>query len=402
MELKQLLIALIAIWVSARLLGQLFTSLGRPAMLGELIAGVLVGSHVLGLVPDHEFIHLLAQVGVLVLLFEVGLETDLIGLVRVGPKSIAVAAAGMVLPMAGGYFLARAMGLSTNGCLMLAGALSATSIAVTSYALSQIGASQTEEGRIIVGAAVMDDVLGLVVLGVVSKVASAGEVTWGFGLAATGRAVGFLLVAIVLGSLLARPLLNLVDRMTVRGALTSAALAFALAWAVLAEYAGSAPLVGAFAAGVVLARTHRATMIQERLRPIASVFTPIFFASIGSFLDPRLLNPLDPAMRPAQLMALAVVAVAAAGKFASGYVVWGRGLRRSFIGLGMVPRGEVGLIFAQLGNAGGVLTPSAFAALIIMVFVTTLVPPAFLGRLAPGPVAASAAADPEDVNSTAD
>ena len=120
MELKQLLIALIAIWVSARLLGQLFASLGRPAMLGELIAGVLVGSHVLRLVPDHEFIHLLAQVGVLILLFEVGLETDLIGLVRAGPKSLAVAAVGMILPMAGGYFLGQAMGLSTNGCLMLA------------------------------------------------------------------------------------------------------------------------------------------------------------------------------------------------------------------------------------------------------------------------------------------
>ncbi|MEI6499673.1 MAG: cation:proton antiporter, partial [Armatimonadota bacterium] len=172
MTLPTLLLSLIIIWVTAKLLGEVAERFKLPAVLGEILAGAIVGSHALGLIPQHEFLQLLAEIGVIVLLFEIGLQTDLLGLLRVGPKSLVVALVGIALPMASGYLLGIVFHLSFNAALLIGAALSATSIAISSRTLSDLGALESEEGRIVLGAAVLDDVLGLVILGVVVAVAS--------------------------------------------------------------------------------------------------------------------------------------------------------------------------------------------------------------------------------------
>jgi Kef-type K+ transport system membrane component KefB len=391
MQVEELLVSLIVIWVAAKALGQLAERLGQPAVLGELVGGVLVGKHVLGLVPDHEFIHLLAQIGVILLLFEIGLETDLIGLLRVGPKAGAVALVGMVLPMAGGYGIALLFSLGYQAAILLGAALSATSIAIAARTLSDLGESGSEEGRIAIGAAVLDDVLGIVILGVVAALVQGASVSVGFIALATAKAVLFLGLALVLGHFLARPLLRLVDTMTVRGALVTASLSLAMGLAVVAQKVGSAPIIGAFAAGLILARTHRAQLIEDRLRPIASVFVPIFFIRIGSELDPSVLNPLDPANRATLFMAAAVVVVAFGGKLLCGFAAWGKGVRHLLLGSAMTPRGEVVLVFAQIGRSEGILGPSVFAVLVITVFVTAVAAPVIMTRLSRGSGARPAA-----------
>jgi len=375
MTLQTLLISLIVIWVSAKLLGELAERLKLPAVLGEILAGAIVGSHALGLVPQHEFLQLLAEVGVIVLLFEVGLQTDLIGLLRVGPKSLVVALVGVALPMASGYLLGLVFHLSFSAALLVGAALSATSIAISSRTLSDLGALESEEGRIVLGAAVLDDVLGLMILSVVVAVVSGQAATPLFIGMTTLRAVLFIVVALVGGHLLAKPLLRLVDSMTVRGALVVAALVFAMVFALLSDRAGLAPIIGAFAAGVVLARTHRAKFIEERLRPIASIFIPIFFVSVGASVDFTALSPVTPQGRLMLLFTAAIIVVAFAGKLACGLGAWGKGMRRGLIGMAMVPRGEVGLVFAQVGLTRGVLDSQTAAVVVIMVFVTALVTP---------------------------
>ena len=281
MQLSELMAGLIVIWVVAKVLGQLAERVGQPAVLGELLGGVLVGPHVLGWLPQHEFIHLLGQIGVILLLFEIGLETDLSKLLRAGPCALTVGMIGMILSMAGGLLAGRALGLSLEATLLLGAALMATSIAISTRTLADLGELRSVEGRVILGAAVLDDVVGLVILGVITQFVRTGAVTVSFALLALLKAVAFLGGAVGVGTWLARPLLRLVDRMTVRGALVTAALAFALALALLAQQLGSAAIIGAFAAGLVLARTHRKQLIEERLRPIANIFVPVFFVTIG-------------------------------------------------------------------------------------------------------------------------
>ena len=382
MELNELLLSLVVIWGVAKIGGQIAERLGQPAVLGELLGGVLVGGHVLNLVPEHEFLTLLAHIAIVILLFEVGLETDLFGLLRVGPRSVTVAGAGMVLPFGGGYGVSIAMGLDPSAALLIGAALSATSIAITTRTLRDLKESNSEEGRIVLGAAVINDVLALVILGIVTQLVTNGSVTVAFAGLATLKAILFLGAAIVLGHVFAKPLLRLVDRMTVRDALVKFALIAALALALCAEYAGSAPIIGAFAAGVALAGTHRAKVIKERLEPIASLFTPIFFVMIGASLDITVLNPFDAANHGALLLAALVVVVAVLGKVVGGLAVWGRGIRRGLIGAAMAPRGEVVLVFAGVGREAGILNDAGFAALIITVCVTATVCPALMGWFA--------------------
>ncbi len=370
-----MLLSLVAIWIAAKIGGQFAERFGQPAVLGELLGGVVVGKHMLGLVHEHEFLILLAQIGVIILLFEVGLETDLFGLLRVGPRSVTVAGLGMIVPLAGGYFVSRALGLEIPAALLIGGALSATSIAIATRTLSDLGESSSDEGRIVVGAAVLDDLLALVILGILTQLAHEGTVTISFAAIAAGKAVMFLLLAIVLGRLFAKPLLGMVDRMTVRGALVTFSLSGALALAICAQEIGSAAIIGAFAAGVVLAGTHRSRTIEQELEPIASVFTPVFFVMIGASLDLTVLNPLDPANHGALLLTGLIVAIALGGKLVSGLGAWGKGIRRGLIGASMAPRGEVVLVFAEVGRESGILGQSAFAALVVTVFVTAIVSP---------------------------
>jgi Kef-type K+ transport system membrane component KefB len=379
-ELGPLLLALAAALLGGKLLGELCERVGQPAVLGELLAGVLLGPSVLGLVTLSAGILLIAEIGVVLLLFEVGLETDLEELLRVGGPAMTVAVVGMVLPFAGGYLLTLLAGFPSLTALFVGAALTATSIGITSRVLSDLRALSSREGQIILGAAVADDILGLVVLAVVSRIAAVGSVgVWEAGKAAV-LSFAFLVVALLVGIPLGRLLVRFVGRASVRGILVAASVAFALLAALGAQTAGSAAIVGAFAAGLVLARTNRRNDIRDAVRPIVDVFAPVFFVSIGAQVDVARLNPAIAENRPGLLLAFGLVAVGVLGKFLAGYAAWG-GVRRSFIGAGMIPRGEVGLIFAQIGKQNGALPEPVFVAVIIAVFATTFLAPPLLNLL---------------------
>jgi len=376
------LLAFATALLGAKLLGELVERIGQPAVLGELLAGVILGASVLGWVPLSEGLLLLAEIGVVLLLFEVGLETDLTELLKVGGPALAVAVLGMVLPFAGGYLLSLAAGLPPVTRIFVGAALTATSIGITARVLTELKMLDTREGRIVLGAAVVDDVLGLVVLAVVSQIAAGGAIGAGSVVRASALALGFCVVAIVVGVPLGRRLIRVVSRANARGFLVGASVCFALLMAVAAKKAGSAEIVGAFACGLILARTNRRHDIDEALKPVVDIFAPIFFVSVGAQVDVRLLNPLDTSNRPALLLALGLTAVGFAGKFAAGFVA-GRGVGHAFVGAGMVPRGEVGLVFAAVGRAAGALAPSVFAAVIVTVMATTFLAPPLLKAFRP-------------------
>jgi Kef-type K+ transport system membrane component KefB len=381
-ELGTFLLAFAAALLGAKLFGDMAERIGQPAVLGELAVGVLLGPSLLGLVPLTAGILLIAEIGVLLLLFEIGLETDLEELIRVGGVAMVVAVVGMALPFLGGYLVTRASGFGALTAIFVGAALTATSIGITSRVLSEIGMLATREGQIILGAAIADDILGLVVLAVVSRVAATGSVGMGTALRAAGLSFAFLFLAIVIGMPLGRVLVRFVRAAKVRGVLVAVAVAFALLAALGAEKAGSAAIVGAFAAGLVLARTDRRHDIQNAVRPTVDVFAPVFFVSIGAQVDVGYLNPFAATNRPALLLALGLVLVGVLGKFAAGFSAWGE-VRRSFIGAGMIPRGEVGLIFAQIGKESGALPEPIFVAVVLAVFATTFLTPPLLAALSP-------------------
>jgi Kef-type K+ transport system membrane component KefB len=381
-DIGAFLIAFAAALFGAKLFGELAERVGQPAVLGELLAGVVLGPSALGLVPLSDGIFLLSEIGVVLLLFEVGLETDLEELLRVGGPALAVALAGMVLPFAGGYTLTRALGYPGLTAIFVGAALTATSIGITARVLSELRALKTPEGQIILGAAVIDDVLGLVVLAIVSKLAQTGTLSPGAALKSTVLAIGFLLVAVAVGVPLGKRLVEVVGRTSVRGMLGAAAVAFAVFVAWGAKEAESAPIVGAFAAGLALARTNRRHDIDAAIRPVVDIFAPVFFVYVGAAVDVRLLNPLVAENRPGLLLGLGLTIVGFLGKFAAGFCAWGK-VRRAFIGAGMVPRGEVGLIFASLGLAEKALPDRVFVAVLVAVFLTTFVAPLLLKRLRP-------------------
>ncbi len=381
-ELGTFLLAFAAALLGGKLFGELAERIGQPAVLGELFVGVLLGPSLLGLVPLSSGIFLVAEIGVMLLLFEVGLETDLGELLKVGGSAMAVAVVGMALPFLGGYFLTRLAGFTALTGIFVGAALTATSIGITSRVLSELKMLASREGQIILGAAVADDILGLVVLAVVSQIAATGAVDMGSAAKAAGLSFAFLVVAIVIGMPLGRVLVRVVTRANVRGILVAASVAFALLCALGAERAGSAAIVGAFAAGLVLARTDRGHDIHNAVRPIVDVFAPVFFVSIGAQVNIGYLDPTDAANRKALLLALGLTLVGTLGKFAAGFAA-SRNVRRSFVGAGMVPRGEVGLIFAQIGKQNGALPEPVFIAVVLAVFATTFVTPPFLKALRP-------------------
>jgi len=383
-DFGEILLAFAAALFGAKLFGELAERVGQPAVLGELLAGILLGPSVLGLVPLSDAIFVLAEVGVVLLLFEVGLETNLEELVRVGAPALTVALAGMLLPFAGGYFVTRALGYEPLTAVFVGAALTATSIGITARVLSELKVLATREGQIILGAAVADDVLGLVILAVVSKVAGGGQIDGVTVARSTGLAIGFLVAAIAVGIPLSRRLVHVVGKASVRGMLGAVCVAFALSVAWAAKKADSAPIVGAFAAGMALARTNRRHDIDHALKPVVDIFAPVFFVYVGAQVNVKLLNPFVAENRPALLLGILLAVIGFLGKFAAGFCAWGK-VRRAFIGAGMVPRGEVGLIFASVGLSTKALPDRVFVAVLVAVFATTFVAPPLLKLLRPKP-----------------
>jgi Kef-type K+ transport system membrane component KefB len=382
MDISELLVSLLAIFAAAKLFGELAERIGQPAVLGEMVGGIVIGVSGLHLVDAHSpIIHLLAELGVLLLLFLIGLETDLKRLLSVGPAATAVALAGVVLPFAGGYGVGAWLNYPTTVSIFLGAALTATSVGITARVLSDLGHLKSDESQVILGAAVLDDILGLVLLTVVSAMAAGQSLSVGGIAKVFALAFGFVAVAIVVGSVFAPKLIAFVTRLRVSKALFFASIMFAFGMAYLADVAGSALIIGAFAAGVVLARTDKGRDIEHEVYDVAQFFIPIFFVSVGAAVDLKTLNPFDPTTRPFFIVGAALTAVAVLGKLLAGYAAFGRPMNRLVIGVGMIPRGEVGLIFAQLGLTAGLLTGGLYSSVALMVMVTTFLAPPVLRAL---------------------
>lgn len=400
-DMAPLLLALVLMLVGARLTGSLFERFALPAVLGELTAGILIGN--LGLVGIHHFdalrqmpvIDVLAQLGVLFLLFEVGLESDVDTMRKVGASAFLVATLGVVAPMVLGWGVSHLF-FPTHDELthwFVGATLCATSVGITARVLSDLGRSTSVEGRIILGAAVIDDVLGLIVLAVVSGIIQAvdrgGEFQPITAVIITAKAFGFLVVALVLGRALSRTVFRLGGRLRGSGVLLSFALAFCFLFSWLAALVGLAPIVGAFSAGLILEDAHYAELrereqhsIHEMMRPLATFLVPIFFVLMGMRVDLSVFG------HGAVLGFAAVLTVAAIiGKQVCALGVLEKGADRIAVGLGMIPRGEVGLIFAGIGatlHIGGerVIDDAVFSAVVIMVVITTLLtPPMLVARM---------------------
>jgi len=373
---------LVVILVGAKLCGELAVRLRQPAVLGELVGGVVLGVGVLRLIHPHEpVLHNLAELGALILLFEIGLECDLHALLASGARALVLGVTGIVLPFVAGYGLMVAWGEPTLTAVFIGASLTATSIGITARILADLGALSSPEARIVIGAAVIDDILGIVILSVVERLGATGTVELAQLARIVGLAVGFVVVAVVVGQLAAERLVSVLQRMRSRGILIVGSLVFAFALALGAHAIGSATIIGAFTAGLVLARTDPKVDIEHALKPIADLFVPIFFVVVGAQVDVRILNPLVPANRPVIVLALVLTLVAIATKWAAGFAVTGRNLRRVAMGAAMVPRGEVGLIFAQVGLASRAVTPELYAGVVVVVMATTFFAPPVLGVL---------------------
>jgi Kef-type K+ transport system membrane component KefB len=381
METRELLLGLLVVWLAAKLAGEGMTRLGQTAVLGELVAGVIIGPGVLGLVHESEPLHAFAEIGVLILLFEVGLESDLGDLARAGPQASLVALAGVIAPFGAGFALMTVLGHAPLVAVFVGATLTATSVGVTARVLADLGRLQDPAARVVLGAAVVDDILALLVLAVVTALAQTGTISAG-SLGVLGvTAVGFVALAILVGVRLAPRMLEVIERMRARGTTIVSSVVFAVALAVLADLAGLAPIIGAFAAGLVLATTRQREVIEHRLKPIADLLVPIFFVIVGMKVQPVILNPLGPGGAGLFWLVLLLTAVAVGTKLAAGLVVYTPGVRRWPVGVGMVPRGEVGLIFAGAGLLAGVIGEGLYSVLVAAVMLTTLVAPPWLKAL---------------------
>lgn len=382
MTIAEVLLALIWMFLAAKLFGELAERIHQPAVLGEMIGGVLIGASGLNLVDPHTPpLHVFAELGVILLLFLIGLETDLSRLLSVGLSSSAVAVAGVALPFTAGYGVGRLAGYPTTISIFLGAALTATSVGITARVFSDLGEMKSNEAQIVLGAAVVDDILGLILLTIVGALA-AGEKVTTFGVLKTAAtAIGFVIVAIAIGSLLAPRLIRVVSRLRVAKALFFASITFAFTLAYLADAIGSALIIGAFAAGLVLARTDRRKDIERQAHDVAQFFIPIFFVAVGAAVDLSTLNPFDPAARRFLLIGIGLTLVGAIGKLAAGFVIPKRAGRRLVVGIGMIPRGEVGLIFANLGLASGMLNAGLYSSVALMVIGTTFMTPPILRAL---------------------
>jgi Kef-type K+ transport system membrane component KefB len=382
MTVAQFLVALIVIFAAAKLFGELAERIGQPAVLGEMIGGIVVGVSGLHLIDAHDpVLHILSELGVILLLFLIGLETDLRRLLSVGGASASVALVGVAVPFAAGFGVGWLLDYPTTVAIFLGAALTATSVGITARVLSDLGHLKSDESQVILGAAVIDDIVGLILLTVVSALAAGERLTVAGVTKVVVIAFGFVILAVLVGSMLAPRLIRVVEKLRVGKALFFASImfAFTLAWA--ADAAGSALIIGAFAAGLVLATTERRVNIEHEVHDVAQFFIPIFFVMVGAAVDLKQLNPFDPATRQFLVIGALLTLVAILGKLVAGYAAFGRPLRKFVIGVGMVPRGEVGLIFAQLGLSAGLLSSGLYSSVALMVIVTTFLTPPVLRAL---------------------
>ena len=412
--LAGVLLSLVIIYLAGKLGGELSKMMDLPPVLGELLSGVVVGISALHLLvfPDSgvmasesvvittlkfmsnltpeavtaifssqsESISILAELGVIVLLFEIGLESDLQELKKVGYQAAIVAVVGVIAPFtAGTVGLIFLFQIPVIPAVFTGAALTATSIGITSKVLSELGYLKSKEGQIIVGAAIIDDVLGIIVLAVVASLAKTGEVDIVNVIYLIVSATIFLVGSILLSQFFNKSFVFIAEKLQTRGKLVIPAFIFAFFMAFLANAIHLEAILGAFAAGLVLDETDKRKELDQQVVPIADILVPIFFVTVGAKVDLGVLNPMASEDKEGLIIAIFLLIVAICGKLITGWSVFGQqGINRFAIGCGMIPRGEVGLVFAGISEASGILEKPLQAAIVIMVISTTFLAPALL------------------------
>lgn len=386
-----LLIQIAAILLAARICGEIALRLKAPSIIGELCAGIILGPSLFGWITPNEVLNFLAEIGIILLLFEVGLETDMERLVRAGPKAVIVALAGFVLPFILGascsYWL---FGLSPMVSLFVGGTLTATSIGITIRVLSDLGRHKELEGQIVLGAAVIDDLLGVFLLAVLFEFTVSGSVTLGN----TGQIIlyvgAFFVLAPIAAKILSPFFKRYHDYSDLPGMIPIVLVSVILVFASLAHSVGAPHLLGGFVAGIALSRrfflpfgaalqidpvfTQR---IHDQMRPIIQLFTPIFFVVVGLSLD---FSAIDWSSSFIWLFSLLMGAIAIIGKLLGPWLIKISVPMRVAIGMAMVPRGEVGLVFAELGRVTGVFSAAVYAGMVLVIAYTTLASPFWIKK----------------------
>lgn len=397
-----ILLDLFIIFAAAKIAGEIFERLKQPPVIGELLAGILIGPHALGLIghPDaaliaamggekeasealHTTYEVMAELGAVVLLYFVGLETRASELLRHGGRALVVASLGVLLPFAMGLGFMATQGTPLVNNLFVGAALVATSVGITARVLADLGALRGREGRIILGAAVFDDILGIMALAMVVGLASAGEGAslWSVPVVAA-QAIGFTLFLMLVGSRLSRRYSVHLERLHLRNAPFVVSIGVTLGLAALAGVIGLAAIIGAFLAGMVFAEAREQYELERQALPVYELLVPFFFVITGSLVDWHLFLDTHILGLAITISVLAIVSKLVGGGLGS----LGLPTRSvAIIAVGMVPRGEVGLIIAGIGQTQGALEPGIFPVLVIMSVVTTIMVPPVLKILLAGP-----------------
>jgi len=392
METHDFFLTLFLILIVARFLGELFARFGIPSVLGELFAGILLGSSILGIVQPNEILKILAEIGIILLLFEVGLETDFKRLKDAGLKSFVVAILGVVLPFIFGLALAYYIfGLSFNISLFIAGTLTATSIGITLRVLKDIHMEKTNIAQIVIGAAVLDDIIGIILLVFIYDFSISQEANFTHTLNVAGMILMFLVLAPLLAKTLSFMIHKFHGRHLVPGYIPTIIISLILLFAYLSHLVGAPAILGSFAAGIALSRrfflpfgtflsTNEKLLkdVQSNMTPIIQIFTPIFFVMVGLSMDLRV---IDFGSSSFWIMGLSFISIAFISKFIGAFFIFQKSIRNNaIIGVSMIPRGEVGLIFAEMGRVNGVLPNDIYAMLIFVIIITTIIPPFLLKK----------------------
>jgi Kef-type K+ transport system membrane component KefB/predicted amino acid-binding ACT domain protein len=374
LDISRVLLDLAIILLVAKVAAEVSDRLAIPAVIGEILAGILIGNSVLGLVNANEILYVMSELGVIFLLLQVGLETDVVELKNVGRASLFVGVIGVVAPMVLGVGTGVLFGNEIMTSLFLGAALTATSIGITARVFGDLRALATVEARIVLGAAVADDILGLIILTVITRVVEQGSVGIGTIISTTALAVVFLVITSTIGLKIFPILFSRISKLSKSSStIPVVAIGITLGFAVLADAAQLAPIIGAFVAGFSLRRITAHERVERDVSSLGQIFIPIFFLNIG-------INTDLSSMANSKVLGIAAAlsAVAIFGKLISSVGAFGVRADKLAIGLGMLPRGEVGLIFATIGLRTGVLNKDLYGALLVVVLTTTLVAPPLL------------------------
>jgi Kef-type K+ transport system membrane component KefB len=392
-QTAEILLQLFMMLAAAKIMAEIFERLRQPAVVGEILAGVLIGGSVLAWTAPSDFTNTLAEIGVIFLLFTVGLETKPSAIFKVGKTAAIVAVLGVVVPFVCGYLLMLAWGGGNVQALFLGTALVATSIGITARVLSAMGLLDAPTSRIILGAAVIDDILGLLILAIVSS-AAAGKIDYVEIITTAALSIGFTVAVALVGSKVLTRLAPRIEALRVVDSLFVFGLILCLGLSVAAAYIGVAAIIGAFLAGMALAEASEGHHEMHRQTSAVTEFlVPFFLVNIGMQL--KLSALIEPSVL---IFAVIVTVVAVLTKFVGcGLGAWGLGWRRmGQVGMGMAPRGEVGIVVAQIGLGLAVIDDALYGVVLFMAIATTLIAPPFLKWLFAAEAAAGGKIDTDD------